>query len=92
MTEPTGKPRGRPKGSASKRTAEIANAAAAQGITPLEYMLNILRDESADAELRRWAAEKAAPYVHARLAAVDHSGSVDLNLGDRLDKALGRGK
>lgn len=34
---------GRKKGSANKRTREIADKAAAEGITPLEYMLNVMR-------------------------------------------------
>ena len=37
-------------------------------------MLSILRDERADDKDRMWAAEKAAPYVHAKLASVEHSG------------------
>lgn len=64
---------GRPAGAATKRDREAANKAADQGITPLEYMLTILRDDDADRKDRMWAAEKAAPYMHARLTAVDHS-------------------
>lgn len=37
-------------------------------------MLQVLRDGSADPKDRMWAAEKAAPYVHARLASVEHQG------------------
>lgn len=40
----------------------------AAGITPLEYMLSILRDEQADKSQRFEAAKAAAPYVHPRLA------------------------
>lgn len=75
---------GRKRGSASKKTAEIANRAAQAGITPLEFMLNLLREEPpADADavtrvryatLRFEAAKAAAPYVHPRLNAVEHSG------------------
>lgn len=65
---------GRPVGAVTRRTREVAEAAAREGITPLEYMLSILRDETAEAKDRMWAAEKAAPYVHARLAAVEHTG------------------
>lgn len=65
---------GRPKGAANKRTREIADNAAQEGLTPLEYMLSVLRDDMADPKDRMWAAEKAAPYVHARLASVEHQG------------------
>ena len=48
----------------AKREAEIA----ASGLTPLDYMLSVLRDDNADPKDRRWAAAAAAPYVHSRLA------------------------
>lgn len=62
---------GRKKGSLNEKTREIAEAAAQDGVTPLEYMLNVLRDEKADDQTKRWAAEKAAPYVHPRLNSID---------------------
>jgi hypothetical protein len=55
-----------------------------EGITPLEYMLRTMRTEpTADMEpremlsaltLRFEAAKAAAPYMHPRLAAIEHSG------------------
>lgn len=75
---------GRKAGSATKRTREIADAAMADGLTPLEYMLQIMRSEpSAELDhkdmlsavvLRFEAAKAAAPYVHPRLAAVEVAG------------------
>lgn len=83
---------GRAKGTTNKVTEkrrEIAARALSEGITPLEYMLNIMRKETpgdADAatqlqydSLRFEAAKSAAPYVHPRLAAIEHSGALDLN-------------
>ena len=58
---------GRKPGSANKRTREIADKAAEDGLTPLDYMLSVLRDDDAPFEERKWAAEKAAPYMHPRL-------------------------
>jgi hypothetical protein len=49
---------------------------AAEGITPLEYLLSVMRDDKADLTRRIDAAKAAAPYVHARLSAVELSGSV----------------
>lgn len=69
---------GRPAGAATKRSREMADKAAAAGLTPLSYMLSILRDDKADVKDRMWAAEKAAPYVHPKLAAIEHSGSLDV--------------
>lgn len=42
----------------------------ATGWTPLAYMLSILSDEAETPANRKWAAEKAAPYVHPRFSAV----------------------
>ena len=39
------------------------------GITPLAFMLALLRDEDASLADRKWAADKAAPYCHQRLGA-----------------------
>lgn len=69
---------GRKAGSASRKTREIANAAMAEGITPLEVMLQAMRgawEAGNKAEAHEFAKD-AAPYIHPRLAAVDHSGSM----------------
>lgn len=84
---------GRKKGSATKRTREIADRALEDGLTPLEYMLQIMRADSfhedpkieAQREMLRFEAAKAsAPYVHPRLATVEHMGAgggpIDHNL------------
>lgn len=65
---------GRKIGSVTKRTREIAEKAAGEGITPLEYLLGIVRDTVAEPSARMQAAIAAAPYVHPRLSAVAHSG------------------
>lgn len=52
--------------------------ALASGISPLDFMLHVLRDNDQPQEMRMDAAKAAAPYVHARLAAVEHSGSVEV--------------
>lgn len=77
---------GRKPGAATTKTREIANAAAEGGITPLEYMLEVMRKEPGDemepreylaASMMRFeAAKAAAPYIHPRLAAVEHSGKI----------------
>ena len=68
---------GRKVGASTKRTREIANKAMAEGLTPLEFMLNVLRDEKNDFKDRYAAAVDAAPYLHPKLAAVEHSGNQD---------------
>jgi hypothetical protein len=68
---------GRPKGLANKFNDEARARAAEGGTTPLEYLLGLLRDETQPKELRIDVAKAAAPYMHARLAAVEHSGDKD---------------
>lgn len=65
---------GRRKGSPNKRTAELQEAVAASGETPLDYMLRVMRDQTFDYARRDDMAKAAAPYVHAKLAAVEHTG------------------
>lgn len=71
----TPKTGGRKKGSLNKRTREMLEKANNAGLTPLEYMMRILQDETADPALRFEAAKAAAPYKHPRLTAVEHSGN-----------------
>jgi hypothetical protein len=52
----------------NRRTAKLFEAAAAGGTMPLDYMLDVLRDDEADARERAWAAEKAAPYLYSKPA------------------------
>jgi hypothetical protein len=65
---------GRPKGVPNKATAERQATIAASGLTPLDYMLSVLRDEGAEPQVRMEAAKCAAPYVHPRLASIEHGG------------------
>lgn len=65
---------------------EARAKAAAEGLTPLEYLLGLLRDETKTYEVRVDAAKAAAPYLHARLAAVEHSGAVTLSHEAMLDE------
>lgn len=68
---------GRTKGTPNKKTAERIEAIEASGLVPLDFMLPVLRDEAESMENRMWAAEKAVPYVHAKLASVEVIGAPD---------------
>ena len=71
----SGNPRGRPKGSLNKRTRALVEAAQNGGELPLDYMLRVMRDPNAAAKRRDDMAKAAAPYVHSKLASIEHSGS-----------------
>ena len=66
-----GRKRGTPNHITAERKAKLAEAQMA-GLTPLDYMLGVLRDEDAKPEERMHAAVHAAPYIHPKLATIDH--------------------
>jgi hypothetical protein len=68
---------GRAKGTPNKATAARAAEIAASGETPLDYMLKVMRDPTIEYGRRDDMAKAAAPYVHPKLAAVEHSGDPD---------------
>lgn len=85
---------GRKPGSANKKTREIADRAAAEGVTPLEVMLQAMRllwaeaigndgkivdDEKALQAVS--VAKDAAPYMHPRLQSIE--ARVDQTVEDR---------
>lgn len=79
---------GRQKGTPNKKTQEKINAIVNSGLTPLDYMLSVLRDESLPDDMRLQAARDSAPYVHPRLSATNMNlkSSSGLNLSIELSK------
>ncbi len=117
---------GRKSGALTTRTREVAEKAAAMGMTPLEVMLDNMRhfqkvaidaerlldgltveeftghimDESPEAQFKvllaevkktagfrqmaQDAARDAAPYLHPKLASVEHSGKLTISHEDAL--------
>lgn len=65
---------GRVKGVPNKATAAKVAEVEASGQTPLDYMLGVMRDTNVAADRRDDMAKAAAPYVHPKLAAVEHTG------------------
>jgi hypothetical protein len=65
---------GRVKGTPNKATAAKEAEIAASGLTPLDFMLEVLRDTDRAFDARMDAAKAAAPYVHPKRAPVDSKG------------------
>lgn len=90
MTTKLGRPKGLPKsggrkaGTPNKLNAEKEAAIAASGLTPLDYMLSLLRDEGESKEVRVDVAKAAAPYCHARLQQTAMTVGVTQKLEDIL--------
>src|SRR5437764_12879127 len=96
MPRPAGIPKtgGRKEGTPNKATATREAEIRAAGMTPLEFMLGVMRDDNRAVELRLEAAAKAAPYVHPRLASVavgNREGEpVQIRVEDRQRHAVER--
>lgn len=66
------------KGKKNRANAAREAAIAASGLTPLEYLLGVMRDTELERAMRVDAAKAAAPYVHPRMNAVEFHGDVDV--------------
>lgn len=76
---------GRKKGSIRRLTAEAIDAAAAEGILPLQYMLRVMRDARVARPRRDAMAIAAAPYLHSKLSSVEHSTKKGETLKEVMD-------
>lgn len=65
---------GRKPNTPNKRTAELQKAVEESGMTPLDYMLSVMRNETNEPRERLTAAVSAAPYVHAKLSSIELAG------------------
>lgn len=65
---------GRRKGTPNRTTLRREREIAKSGLTPLEYMLQVMRNPRVDGSRRDDMAKAAAPYVHPKLANHQHTG------------------
>lgn len=65
---------GRPRGSVNKRTQAFLRTNG--GDLPLDYMLRIMRDPEQPSQRRDDMAKAAAPFLHAKLQSLQHSGEI----------------
>lgn len=59
-----------------------------EDLMPLDFMLSLMRDEDRPMAVRMLMAEKAAPYVHAKLSAVEALPPGSLTQHEEALKAL----
>lgn len=73
---------GRKRGQKNRKTKLLIEAATKDGITPLEYMMKVMRDENSPLNRRDDMAKAAAPYVHPKLNAISapNGGPVQVSL------------
>ena len=79
---------GRKKGGANRINDEARKKALDDGLSPLEYLLGVMRDIRQDDARRLDAAKAAAPYVHARLANVAVAGEIDSKITVNINKRV----
>jgi len=72
---------GRPKGSLNQKTKALRQAVHT-GITPLDFLLEQMRNEENDMAIRMDAAKSAAKYCHPALRSIELKGEID----HRIDK------
>lgn len=65
---------GRKKGTPNKGVIKPVRLPPIEGMTPLDYLLSVMRNERQPVDLRVGAAKAAAPYVHRALKAIEHTG------------------
>ena len=61
---------GRKPNTPNKATKEREERVRATGITPLDYMIQVMRDAKADKARRDDMAKAAAPYVHPKFSSI----------------------
>ena len=79
---------GRPPGARNRKTVKMQAAIAQSGMTPLDYMVAVMRNEDNDPRTRLEAAHHAAPYVHSKLSTTD----LTVNAEDKLSEEELRAK
>lgn len=84
--EPRPKNAGRKRGTRNKASVAREAEIKATGVTPLEYMLAVMRDGDQPKERRDDMAKAAAPYVHPKLAASTIDGELKVTHEDALNE------
>jgi len=78
---------GRKRSGTNRLDTKAREQALASGLSPLEFMLAILRNEANSDAVRMEAAKAAAPYVHARLAHIEKETELTVSFVARLPSA-----
>src|SRR5580700_4065793 len=76
----SGNPHGRPKGARNRRTIDAIRGAEASGQTPLEFLLDLMRNPEVNQATRIDAAKAALPYLHSRISATTQIATVNVGI------------
>ena len=80
MGRPKGLPKtgGKTKGTRNKRTVARDNERLQSGLDPLDFLIEVFRDETQDISRRIEAAKAVCPYKHAQMNSVEFTGSLNI--------------
>ncbi len=80
MGRPKGLPKtgGKQRGTRNKKTIALENERLQSGLDPLNFLIEVFRDETQDMDRRIDAAKAVAPYRHSRLTAIALSGELNV--------------
>jgi hypothetical protein len=84
VREGAGRKPNTPNKASQKRQEDVAKT----GVTPLAYMLKIMRDDEAPEERRDEMAKAAAVYVHPRLSSVETNDVTPRRSSDQIDARI----
>ena len=84
MPKPAAAPRRTRRKVKNEPAADTPGKPADAAPTPLDHLLAVMRDETADPAKRLQAARDAAPYLHPRLASVQVNGDLTITHEDAL--------
>lgn len=79
---------GRKKLSSNVMNEQARMQAVSSGETPLEFLLKAMRNDQNEFSVRLDAAKAAAPYIHARLSAIDMTSKTDGTIRLISDKPM----
>ena len=81
---------GREKGTPNRvqKKAVFRAQVEASGLSPLEYMLKVMRDPEADEFRRDRMSAWAAPYVHPRLASIDFNDTASRRSLEEIESRI----
>src|SRR5207302_1430602 len=65
---------GRRMGTPNHASIARAQAIAASGLTPLDFLLGVMRDDTRELHVRLDAGKAVAPYIHPKLANIEVTG------------------
>ena len=80
----SGNPAGRAKGSKNKRTLEVMDLCEKKKFKPIEFLIDVAKDENEEMVYRLKAAIEVNGCINPKLKAIEHSGDVGGPVQDKI--------